>query len=70
MAPVLGCHIALLLANLMVIAMESRRLGVRHFPFPYLLVNAAVLIREAMINFNTAWVRRIPVGLRRGGDGE
>ena len=62
-AAVLACHIALLLANLMVIAMQSRRLGVRHFAFPYVLMNASVLIREAMVDLDTAWVHRVPVGL-------
>jgi hypothetical protein len=70
MAAVLPCHVALLLENLMVVAMESRYLGVRHFTISYFMVNAVVLIREAMVDLNSAWVRRISVGLRRRGASE
>jgi hypothetical protein len=69
-AAVLARHVALLLANLMVIAMQSRRLGVRHFTVSYRLVNATILIREAMVDLSAAWVRRIPVCLRRRGTRE
>jgi hypothetical protein len=69
MAPVLACRVALLLANLMVIAMESRRPRAT-FHLPHFVVNAPVLIREALIDPSAAWARRIPVGLRRGGAGE
>jgi urea transporter len=64
MAAVLPCHIALLLANLTVIAMQPRRLSARHFTFPYFLVNAVVLVREAIVNLSAAWVHCVPVGLR------
>jgi hypothetical protein len=63
MAAVLACHIALLLPDLMVIKMQSRCFGVRHVAFPYFLVNAMVLIREAMVDLSAAWVRRVPVSL-------
>ena len=66
-AAVLTRHVALFLANLMVIAMQSRRLGVGHLTLSYFLVNATVLIREAIIDLGTAWVRGIPVRLRRRG---
>ena len=55
MAAIMRCHIALLLANLTVIVMQPRRLRMRHVTFPYFVVNAPVLICEAMIGLNTAW---------------
>lgn len=64
-AVVLTRHVALFLANLTVIAMQSRRLGVRHRTVSYFLVNATVLICEAMVDVSAAWLRGISVGLRR-----
>jgi hypothetical protein len=64
---ILPRHVSFFLAYLAVVAVKARRLGVRHFTIPYLLMYAPVLIREPMIDFGAAWVRRIPVGLRRRG---
>jgi hypothetical protein len=62
-AAVMACHRTFFLADCFVFLMQRGRLGLRDFAALHFVVDALILIRQAIVDLLAAWVVLLPRGV-------
>lgn len=68
-AAILRSHVPLFLADLAVVTVQARGLCVRHLALPHFAMDAAILVREALVDLFAARMRVLPRRVGESGAG-